>query len=144
MWSQPVTVASDQGPKTGPNRTLKHYMPVSTQWWTFLSYLCQEYSKQPIHPSSIEVVNAIHKENWAQPKDDPETFLKAFAAKFHADNSRNGRTNGRTPHSHFKCETVGPFFCYLFLLFSLSSPTYATASTCSQGVNTLILFNVLD
>ena len=38
----------------------------------------------------------------------------------------------------------GIFFCYLFLLFYLSSPTYAAASTCSQGVNTLIFFDVLN
>ena len=66
--------------------TILNNMPVSTQWQTFLSYLHQEYSKRPIHPSSIKVVNAICKENWAQHKDDPETFSKAFAAKFHADN----------------------------------------------------------
>jgi hypothetical protein len=59
-------------------------------------------------------------------------------------NSRNGGTNGGTPHPRFKRETVGHFFCYLFLLFSLSSPIYAAASTCSQGINALILFNILN
>jgi hypothetical protein len=69
-------------------RTILNNMPVSTQWRTFLSYLRQEYSKRPTHPSSIEVVNAIREENWAQHKDDPEAFSKVFAAKYHAERGR--------------------------------------------------------
>jgi len=63
-------------------------MPVSTQWRTFLSYLRQDYSNRTTHPSSIEVVNAIREENWAQHKDDPEAFPTIFAAKFEAENKR--------------------------------------------------------
>jgi hypothetical protein len=55
----------------------------------------------------------------------------------------NGRDNSM-PHPRYKCEMVGHFFCYFFFLFSLSSPTYAAASTCSQGVYALILFNILN
>ena len=69
-------------------RTILNNMPVLTQWRAFLSYLCQSYTNRPTHPSSIEVVNAIREEHWAQNKDDPEAFPRIFAAKFEAENKR--------------------------------------------------------
>jgi hypothetical protein len=53
-----------------------------------MSGLRQEYSKKTQHPGSIEVINTIRDEYWAQHKDDPETYSSVFSAKFQAEGSR--------------------------------------------------------
>jgi hypothetical protein len=59
-------------------------MPLDSSWRNFMSGLRQEYSRRPEHPGSIEVINSIRDEYWAQHKDDPETYSKVFTAKFKA------------------------------------------------------------
>jgi len=69
-------------------RTLMSNMPVDSNWRNFMSGLRQEYLKKAEHPGSIEVVNTIRDEYWAQHKDDPETYSTVFSAKFKAEGSR--------------------------------------------------------
>jgi hypothetical protein len=65
-------------------KTLLNNMPVDSSWRNFMSGLRQQYSKQFEHPGSIEVINTIRDEYWAQHKDDPGTYSTVFAAKFQA------------------------------------------------------------
>jgi hypothetical protein len=69
-------------------KTLISNMPVDSNWRNFMSGLRQEYSKKTEHPGSIEVINTIRDEYWAQHKDDPDTYSTVFSAKFQAEGSR--------------------------------------------------------
>jgi hypothetical protein len=69
-------------------KTLISNMPVDSNWQNFMLGLRQEYSKKIEHPGSIEVINTIQDEYWAQHKDDPETYSTVFSAKFQAEGSK--------------------------------------------------------
>jgi hypothetical protein len=63
-------------------KTLIGNMPVNSSLRNFMSGLCQEYLRKAQHLGSIEVINTICDEYWAQHKDDPETYSTVFSAKY--------------------------------------------------------------
>jgi hypothetical protein len=80
-------------------KTLLSNMPVDSNWRNFMSGLRQEYSKKVAHPGSIEVINTIRDEYWAQHKDDPETYLTVFSAKYHAEGTKKRQLDNESRSS---------------------------------------------